>query len=214
MDPQTPNVPQPQQKKKIPGWAKFLIVIAILGVVGLTIIGVGLRLIAGMFASKSTQYLTEQGIKSGIEKVMEAGMKQAGMGEQPKVSLTDNGLVLKDEKTGQQIAINADQKMPAGFPSDIPVISPSEVKGSMVMGPMTMVTLETTSSIADVANYYKRELASNGWQSAVSLPAENESFAGLYKKGNTALSVSANREGDKTSVILSYGSEPQNPPQP
>lgn len=202
------------QKKKIPGWAKLLIVLAILGVLGLTIIGIGLRLIAGMFASKSTQYLTEQGVKHGIEAIVEHGMKEAGMAEQPKVNLTDNGLQIKDEKTGQQINIEADKKLPATFPTDIPVFQPSQVQGSMVMGPMTMVTFDTPSPVSDVSNYYQKELPTNGWQSVFAAPASADSYSGLFRKGNTALTISANRDGEKTSLILSYGSEPQQPTQP
>jgi len=215
MDPQNPQNTETKtmQKKKIPGWAKFLIVIAILGAVGLTIIGIGLRMAATWLTSKGGEYMTEDGIKRGIEKVMETGMKQAGMSEQPKVSITDDGLVLKDEKTGQVIAFQANQKLPDGFPSDIPVFSPSQVMGSMIMGPMTMVTLETVSSLTDVSNYYQKELITGGWQSVFVAPASDTNYSGLFKKGNLALTISANKEGDKTNLVLSYGSaEP--PPAP
>ncbi|HSA59809.1 MAG TPA: hypothetical protein VLJ37_09010 [bacterium] len=213
-NPQTPETQtQTVQKKKIPGWAKFLIVIAILGVVGLTVVGIGLRILAGFLTSKAGEYATEEGIKHGIEKIMETGMKQAGMGD-TKVNITDNGLVLKDEKTGQQIAIKTDQKLPDGFPSDIPVFSPSQVTGSMILGAMTMVTLESSSSVTDVSNFYQRELVTGGWQSAIAVPPSDTSYSGIFKKGTTALTVSANREGDKTNLILSYGSAEQPPPQP
>lgn len=214
MDQQNPQITETKtmQKKKIPGWAKFLIVIAILGAVGLTIIGIGLRIAATWLTSKSGQYMTEEGIKHGIEKVMETGMKQAGMGD-TKVHLSDNGLVLKDEKTGQQIAFQADQKMPTGFPSDIPVFQPSQVQGSMIMGAMTMVTLETASPVTDVYNFYQKELLTNGWQSAFAGPVSIDTYTGIFKKGNTALTVSANKDGDKTSLVLSYGTA-EAPPQP
>lgn len=217
MDAQNPQNPQitetkTMQKKKIPGWAKFLIVIVILGAVGLTIIGIGLRMAATWLTSKSSQYMTEEGIKHGIEKVMETGMKQAGMGD-TKVHLSDNGLVLQDEKTGQQIAIKTDQKLPEGFPADIPVFSPSQVTGSMIMGAMTMVTLDTASSVTDVYNFYQKELLTSGWQSAFAGPASDTTYTGIFKKGNTGLTVSANREGDKTNLVLSYGTA-EAPPQP
>lgn len=215
MEPQNPQVTQTQttvQKKKIPGWAKVLIVLAILGVLGMTIVGIGINLVAGWLTSKAGEYATEDGIKRGIEKVMETGMKQAGMGDDTKVKITDNGLVLKDEKTGQQIAIQADQKLPNGFPADIPVFTPSQVQGSMVMGAMTMVTLDTASSVTDIYNFYQRELATSGWQSVYGSPAADTSYSGLFRKGNTALTISANRDGDKTALVLSYGSEPQQPP--
>jgi hypothetical protein len=213
-NPPTPTPPATTAKKKIPGWAKFLIVLVILGMVGLTIVGIGLRLLAGFLTTKAGEYATEEGIKHGIEKVMETGMKQAGMGD-TKVNITDNGLVLKDEKTGQQIAFKTDQKLPDGFPSDIPVFSPSQVTGSMIMGAMNMLTLESSSSVTDVSNFYQRELITTGWQSVFAAPPSDTSYSGLFKKGNVALTVSANKEGDKTNLILSYGSaEPPPPAQP
>jgi hypothetical protein len=217
MDPQNPQVTETKtqtvQKKKIPGWAKFLIILVILGMVGLTIVSIGIHLLAGFITSKAGEYATEEGIKHGIEKVMETGMKQAGMGD-TKVHLSDSGLVLKDEKTGQQIAIQTDEKLPNGFPSDIPVFSPSQVKGSMIMGAMTMVTLETASSVADVSSYYQKELITGGWQAAFAVPPSDSSYSGVFKKGNMALTVSANKEGDKTNLILSYGSAEPPPAQP
>jgi hypothetical protein len=208
--PVTQTQTQTIQKKKLPGWAKFLIVLVILGMVGLTIVGIGLRLLAGFLTSKAGQYATEEGIKHGIEKVMETGMKQAGMGD-AKVNLTDKGLVIKDEKTGQQIAIKTDQKLPEGFPADIPVFSPSQVTGSMIMGAMTMVTLETSSSLTDVSNFYQKELITSGWQSAFDAPASDTNYSGLFKKGNVALTLSASKDGDKTNLVLSYGSDPNQP---
>lgn len=212
MNTQNPQTPPPPaapvvQKKKLPGWAKFLIVIAILGVVGLTIVGIGLRILAGFLTSKGGEYLTEQGIERGIEKIMEKGMEQAGMGEKPKLDITKDGLVLKDEATGQQIAIQANQQLPTGFPQDIPVYSPSQVTASMTMGPMTMVTLESPSSVADISNFYQRELAAKGWTSSFTAPFSGDNFTGVYAKGNLRLTVSANAEGEKTAIMLSYGAD-------
>jgi hypothetical protein len=200
-------------KKKIPGWAKFLIVIAILGVVGLTIIGIGLRLVAGWLTSKGGQYLTEEGIKEGIEKVVETGMKQSGMAEQPKVDITEKGLVLRDEKTGQKIAFEADQKLPDGFPSDIPVFQPSQAQGSMIMGPMTMVTIEASAPAPQVAAFYQAQLPGQGWTSVFAAPAEAQSMMAIYRKENRQVTVNVTGEGDaKSSLTLTYGGLDQPPP--
>ena len=83
-------------KKKVPGWAKFLIVLALLGVLVLTVIGIGINLVAGWLTSKAGEYTTEEGIRHGIEKIVETGMKQSGMAEQPKVNLTAH-----KQETGQ-----------------------------------------------------------------------------------------------------------------
>lgn len=200
-------------KKKLPGWAKFLIVIAIVGVVGLTIVGIGLKILAGMLMTKGGQYLTEQGIEQGIEKIVEKGMEQAGMGEKPKVDITKDGLVLSDQKTGQQIAIRADQKVPENFPADIPVFQPSQPAGSLMMGPMTMASFESGAPASQVASYYQGQLPGQGWSAVFTAPTDGQSFMATYRKENRQVTVNVSGEGDnKSSFSLTYGALDQPPP--
>ncbi len=197
------------EKKKLPGWAKLIIALAILGLAGLAVIGVGLSYLGHYLSGKGGEELA----KMGIEKLIETGIEQQG-GVKADVNLDQGGIVIKDEKSGEQVMIGTNQQLPADFPADIPVISSSQVTGTMVMGPMTMVTLDTSSSLADVSGYYQRELPGKGWTVTLSVNPDANTFTGLYKKENRQLTVTATAiaETGKTSVGLSYGLE--NVPMP
>lgn len=216
MEPQNPQTTQTETvvKKKIPGWAKFLIVIAILGVVGLTVIGIGLRIVVGMLTTKGGQYLSEQGIEKGLEAMIEKGIKDSGGGDaRLDVDLSKEGLVIKDDKTGQQLAIKADQKLPENFPADIPVFQPSQPGGSLVMGPMTMASFESSSAASQVAAFYQAQLPGQGWTPVFTAPAEAQSMMAIYKKENRQVTVNVTGEGDtKSSFTLTYGGLDQPPP--
>jgi hypothetical protein len=203
-------------KKKIPGWAKFLIVVAILGVVGLTVVGIGLRLVAGWLTSKGGRYLSEQGIEKGIEKVLEKGMEQAGIaGGKAKVDFTKEGLVVEGMQDGQKIAIRAEAKLPENFPSDIPVFQPSQPGGSLVMGPMTTATFEGGAPASQVASFYQGQLPAQGWSSVFTAPSEGTGLMATYRKENRQVTVTVAPEGEtKSSFTLTYGRLDEAPPSP
>jgi len=214
---ENPNQPvtetKTMQKKKLPGWAKFLIVIAILGVVGLTAVGIGLKLLVGMLTTKGGQYLTEQGIEKGLEKMIEKGIKESGgQAADIDVDLSKEGLVIKDGKSQQQLAIRADQKLPENFPTDVPVFQPSQPGGSLVMGPMTMASFETSAPAAQVISFYQTQLPAQGWSTVFGAPAEAQNMMAIYKKENKQVTVNITGEGDKASFTLTYGSL-EAPPQ-
>lgn len=203
----TPQTPPPNApKKKLPGWIKLLIVLALL-VVGLSVAAsVGFRLVAGLLTSKAGSGFAEKGIEKGIEKLIEKGLQETG-GAKPDVDITKDGLVITDKKTGQQLAISGGQQLPTGFPEDIPVYSGAKVLGSMVMGPTTMVTMETESSVADVSSFYQSQLTTKGWAQAFSSSPMPETSSSIYRKENRQVMVTASREGEKTSLVLAYGTD-------
>ncbi len=204
----TPQTPPPNApKKKLPGWVKLLIVLALL-VVGISVAAsVGFRLVAGLLTSKAGSGFAEKGIEKGIEKLIEKGLQEAGGDARPDVDITKDGLVITDKKTGQQLAITGGQQLPSGFPEDIPVYSGAKVLGSMVMGPTTMVTLEAESPVADVSSFYQVQLTAKGWSQAFSTSPMPETVSSIYRKENRQVMVTASREGGKTSLVLAYGTD-------
>lgn len=198
-------------KKKLPGWVKLIIVLAILGIGGIIVVGGGIAILANYFSSQGGQELA----KRGIEKLIEKGIEQGGV--KADVNLDEGGIVIKDDKSGEQVMIGTNQQLPADFPQDIPVYSPSQVTASMKMGPMTMVTFDTTSQVTDVSGYYQQELPGKGWTVILTAAPDPNTFTGLYQKDNRQLTVTATFTTDmgKTSVGLSYGMEsiaiPQSP---
>lgn len=204
----TPQTPPPNApKKKLPGWVKLLIVLALL-VVGLSVAAsVGLRLVAGLLTSKAGSGFAEKGIEKGLEKLIEKGLQETG-GSRPDVDITKDGLVITDKKTGQQLAISGGQQLPPGFPEDIPVYSGAKVLGSMVLGPTTMVTLESDAALGDVSSFYQSQLTVKGWSQAFSSSPSPESSSSIYRKDNRRLTLTLTGDGGKTSLVLAYGAEP------
>lgn len=194
------------EKKKLPGWIKAVIVLAIL-LVGLSVVAsVGMSFLAGLVTSKGGEKLAEK----GLEKLIEKGLEQSGGGK-AKVDITSDGFVIKDQQNGQQLAIQTAKQLPAGFPADIPVFQPSEIQGSMVMGPMTMLTLDSGSNILDVSSFYQSQLADKGWTAAFTTSPSPQNYSGLFKKDNRQLTVTLTAEGRKTNIVLTYGLEQGQP---
>lgn len=202
-DTPTTQSTQPAPKKKLPTWVKVIIVLAILGFGLMTVIGIGLKMFAGFIQSKSGVELTQK----GIEKMIEKGIENASGGK-ADVKLDEEGIVVKDKESGQEIAIGTSQQLPAGFPSDIPIFVPSTINGSMAMGILTMVTLESPSAIQDISDYYKKQMAERGWTPTYISTPSPQIFSGLYKKENRQLTLNVSGEGGKSTFVLSYGLEP------
>ena len=197
-----PQTPQLQtQKKKLPRWVKLIIILAIVGV-GLSVVAtVGLGLVASFLVNKGG----EKAAQKAIETLIEKGIEERGGGK-ADVAINEGGIVVKGRESGQQFVIQTGQQLPSGFPSDVPVFSPSQVSGSMVMGPMTMVTLESPKGVPEIAAYYQGELPRQGWTASFSGTPDPQNFTGLYRKENRQVSVNVS-PGDegKTALVLSYG---------
>ena len=190
-------------KKGIPTWAKVLIVLAVLFVLFCTVVSIGLRLLGGFITSSAGEKLA----KMGIEKVIEKGIENNG--GKANVDISNHGMVIQDEKSGQKLAFGGSEKIPDNFPADIPTYTNAKVLASMLMGPLSMVTFETTDSLSAVGDFYKDKLVTSGWQSIYASAPTPEVFSGMFKKDNRQLSVSVTNNDGKTSIVLTYGLEQQ-----
>ncbi len=204
MPPETMPPLRPQtQKKGMPGWAKALIVLAILGVGGLVAAGIGLKFLGSYLVGKGGEKL----VAKGLEKVIEKSLENAGGGK-ADVDLTKDRIVFRDKESGKEFSIRSGAELPEGFPKDVPVFSPAQVAGSMVMGPMTMVTFESASTPQEISGFYQTQLTAQGWQTAFQASPTPQTFSALFKKENRQVTVNVTSESEgKTSLVLSYGLE-------
>lgn len=185
---------------------------AVVGVFLSVVVGIGLSLLGNFLAGKGGQKLAEK----GIEELIERGIEKSGGGE-AEVDIEEGRVAVRDQETGQQFAVNTASQLPSGFPADLPVFSPSEVKGSVVMGPMTMVSFETTAPLASVGAYYNSNLPAQGWIATYVAPMGDQSFSGVFKKETRQMTVAVTPTGEtgKVSFVLSYGplEQPTEPAQ-
>ncbi len=210
--PQDPNMPT---KNKLPLWVKLIIVMAILGALFFTALTVGIYFLGAFVTSDSGQAIMKKGIESAIESGLEKsfeGSQQPGQPAiRPQVDLSGNGIVIKDPNSGQTFSAGAGQELPKDLPTDVPLFQPSTVLGHVVLGPITMVTLETTATMADVAQFYRTKMAESGWNNPYGVDTApiqgQDNFTGFYKKDNRQVTVATSSEAgsQKTSIVLTFG---------
>lgn len=197
MDTETLRTP----KKKLPGWVKILIGLAIFGATMSVIASIGIGLLAHYVKSKGTDALIHKGIEMWVEKAV----KESG-GKPVDVKIDKEGMVVRDKQTGKpEFEAKREGKLPENFPPDIPIYSPALISGSMTFGPMTFVTLESPSPIEDIFSFYQTKLTAMGWTSSNAILPGTGDRSATYKKGDRQMSVNLSRGKDKTAISLSYG---------
>ncbi len=155
--------------------------LVLLGVIGSIIVG---------FATKS---------------IFEGGVKGL-TGNNTKVD-SKNGQVTITSKDGKS-TVSTSQKLPAGFPSDVPVYQPSTIRFSASLTKNSYnVTLSTNDATDKVKAYYEKELKAEGWQLK---PNTQISFGSVttssYTKDKAELTVVVTGDSDaskSTAVSLS-----------
>ena len=232
METMKPNVQGPE-KKKLPGWLKVLIGLAAMGMIFSVFASIALKMFfskkgGNFLAGKALETMINSGSqekdkvnvdwgKEGLViqgrdgkkesvQISEKGIVvQDEKGEKAEVKFDQNGLAYKNEKGDEPFAMNTSGSLPAGFPTDIPMYSPSQMRGSMVLGPSKFVQIETASPANTVTEFYKKELASKGW-SFSSMKETTVGFIETFSKGNDELTVAVSHPDspDKTTVVLNY----------
>lgn len=186
----TPVASVPQSKVAQPAGKSNTLKIVLI-VVGVLIVLSILGSIAASFMAKS---------------IFEGGVS-ALTGGKAKVSTKDGAVTLKSDNG--KTTLSTEQKLPTGFPADVPVYQPSTIKFSATLGKgMYNVTFSTNDSDAMVAKYYDKELPANGW---VVKENSHVTFGSVstttYTKGKSDLVVVITGSGNgsaATAVSLSY----------
>lgn len=200
-NPQTPSKP-------FPTWAKVLIALAIFGFLFLAAVGVGLKFLGDYLASGGGKELIEK----GVQKAVELGIEHSGQNQNGKpdvdFSFGDKGIVVKDQNSGEEFSIKTDTEVPADFPKDITIYSPSKVLGSMAMGPMHVLTLESPDSVQTVFDFYQDQMQKNGWNTQTAANVGDGSFTGLYQKDQRQVTLTVTPDASsQTTVVLSHSKQ-------
>ena len=94
-------------------------------------------------------------------------------------------------------------KLPAGWPSEIPVISGGKIVFSQTesQSNMQQVSIETKKSMADAFGFYKQKLNSGGWdiENTMSMPQMNMITA---KKSDEELMLQVAESDGKTHIQI------------
>lgn len=118
----------------------------------------------------------------------------------------NNGSINVQNKEGDSVSIG-NAKLPDGFPSDVPVYTPSKITGSSKYGGNKYtVVLTTADSASKVQDYYKNQLAANGWSSGEGTGSINfeSGTVATFTKGSQQLFItitSENKGGDNNTLV-------------
>jgi len=100
---------------------------------------------------------------------------------------------------------SSSDKLPANFPSDVPLYPGAKVQGSVVaaqqQGSGHYAGLETVDTIDKVVSWYKAEVVAKGWQVTANFEAGGGVMIG-GSKDTRDLVVTVSKEGDKTVIGL------------
>ncbi len=102
-----------------------------------------------------------------------------------------------------QGTFSSSNKLPADFPSDVPLYPGAKVQSSVssaqAQGGGHYVGLETNDAVASVAGWYKTEIVAKGWKVTLSMDADGSSLLG-GSKDDRELMVTVSGEGGKTTI--------------
>jgi hypothetical protein len=225
--PQQTNTPQtPTTKPKTNGLAiaGFVLVllgfIPILGLVGLILAIVALTQIKktkeggkGLAIAAIIIYIVE--IVLGIILVVSlftifnTALKKNG------VNVSSNGNVTVKNDKGESLSVGNNTKVPDGFPSDVPIYTPSDVVTSLKTSSGYNVTLVTTDTAQKVSDFYKSQMPANGWTKEDTESVFSANVVQAYNKGDKVAEIligngsgtSNNANNGKTSINITVANK-------
>ncbi|MFH0750087.1 MAG: hypothetical protein V1917_04230 [Candidatus Gottesmanbacteria bacterium] len=133
-----------------------------------------------------------------------------GIEKQTGVSLDASGksMTIKDSKTGAEVNIGGEGKVPAGFPKDFPLYPGAKVEGNISgvedkAGKGFWIILSTTDEASKVTAFYESNLSKNGWIIGSTMNI-GPSSTWEVSKGNLggAVIVGSDEKTNGTSIVI------------
>jgi hypothetical protein len=143
--------------------------------------------------------------KSPQEKIMERAMESDNGGD-ADVNMNRDGSMHIENDAG---TYDTGTSIPKDWPEDVSVYDNATIQYSASVNPKTgkpgsMLVIMTTDSIADLGNFYKGDLAANGWEMEGMIEGGGMTILG-GTKDNRQVSVMISGADGQTSVTLAVG---------
>jgi len=111
----------------------------------------------------------------------------------------DNGKVTIQTDDGSKTSVGEGAQLADGFPSDVPIFTPSTLVASSKTEDSSYSAVgKTSSTVAEVTNYYKSEMAKNGWTTQLDSTSEDGTLLS-FQKDNRSAGVVVTSNADETS---------------
>jgi len=129
-------------------------------------------------------------------------------GKDVKVDVEGETVTFTDAEGEVTVRGGKGTELPANFPKDVPVYKGAEIlQTSSHAGTDFSIAFQTRDAVDKVADFYKNEMESEGWESEQALTMPNRAIL-AYKKGNrmVTLMIAADEDGG-TVVTASVGTD-------
>lgn len=143
------------------------------------------------------------------EDMAERMIEQASNGEYD-VTIEKDGTYNVTSEAGESVSVTSGgtTKIPDNWPDSVPIPSGVNVEYAAVMNgqqgeAVSTVTYTTGDSVEEVANLYKRELATNGWTIAAQIATGDGTMLTATRNDDDGASVYISTTDGKTSVTIS-----------
>lgn len=149
--------------------------------------------------------------KGTAEKFMEKNLERVtGNKVDVKVGQSEDEVEYTFKSEDGSMTVSSKSELPDDFPSDIPIYSNCEVKGSMKISKddrMT-VTFECSDELKNILDFYKREFPEMGWTVSSAYDLEDGGMVSADKgEASTNIIVSKDDDTGKANMVLSYGED-------
>ena len=142
-----------------------------------------------------------QADEMAAEKIVENAIEGATGGE-ANVDLSGETVTIKSKEGTMVISGGENVSLPDNFPKDVPVYKGAKVLTSISSKEGMSVTLQTTDAVAKVAEFYKTQMAAQGWQSEASLDTGHQTMLNYKKEARTAaVIIMADQDGGTTITL-------------
>lgn len=124
------------------------------------------------------------------------------------VDVNDGSVTIQTENGEVKTNVGEGTKLADGFPSDVPIFSPSTLMASSKAENSSFSAVaKTASSVGDVTNFYKTQMASQGWTTQLDSSSGDGTLLTFAKDDRTASVVvttsTEESSNEKTGFVVS-----------
>lgn len=120
-----------------------------------------------------------------------------------------NGVNIKVDGNKKTIQTNngdvviSEGELPTNIPKDVSIYKNSEIEKSTQEKDGVTITLKSSDSVTDIANFYKKDLEKNGWREVKIQNFNGSSIVTAKKSERLAfVTISKEKDGSKTTFTL------------
>lgn len=121
-------------------------------------------------------------------------------------SINNGEVTIQSQDGDTKVQAGENVSLAAGFPTDVPIFDPSTLKASSSTADTEFTAIASTaSSVTDVTNFYKTQMAAEGWTVSYDASSDTGTILTFDKDNRTAgviVSTSENTDSNETTGLV------------